>query len=77
MPQGTRYGRLTSDTDYRLGTEYGGVDNIIQPPPHTVNDKPNEMLMQMYQTNPSANFPAGSNLDDQPIPQTQAVSPLK
>lgn len=68
MPQGKKYGRLTSDVDFRRGTEFGGVDNIIQPPPHNAADVPAETLHQVYQTNPAGNWPAGRNPDDQPVP---------
>lgn len=73
MGQGKKYGRLTSDVDYRSGSEYGGVDNQIAPPPHDPSTSEVDTLKQMYQTNPSGNFPVGMNLDDQPVPQTKKI----
>lgn len=72
-----KYGRLISNSDPKTGTEYGGVDRIIQPPPHDVKDKPAEGLMQMYQTNPAAGaipYADGSvTAEDQPIPDSKKL----
>ena len=75
MGQGIKYGRLVTDTDFRTGTEFGGLDNIIQPPPHDPATSPVDTLRQIYQTNPAGNWPAGRNLDNQPVPQTEQVRP--
>lgn len=74
-PQGTKYGRLTTDTDYRKGSEFGGLDGPIAPPPNDPGQHSAEMLMQVYQTNPAANYPTGKNLDNQRVPQTQLIKP--
>ena len=52
----------------RQGSEYGGVDGLIQPPPHDVADHPTEILMTMYGTNPAAGFPNGANGETQDLP---------
>jgi hypothetical protein len=73
---GKKYGRLTSDVDIQKGTEYGGVDGMIQPPPHSVANVPREGLLQAYQTNPSVGvaYRDGSiESDDQPIPETKKI----
>lgn len=72
-----KYGRLTSDTDYRKGTEYGGVDGQIQPPPHSPANHPREQLAQIYQINPAAGaikYRDGSvDIQDQPVPETKKI----
>ncbi|MGE3487430.1 MAG: hypothetical protein AB7L09_22140 [Nitrospira sp.] len=35
-------------------TEYGGVEGMIQPPPHDVNDDPHEQMMLIYNTDTAA-----------------------
>lgn len=71
------YGRLISNANIADGTEFGGVDNVIQPPPHDVKDKPAEGLMLMYQTNPTAGaivYQDGSvAIEDQPIPESKKI----
>jgi hypothetical protein len=60
--------------DYRKGSEYGGVEGLIQPPPHDPADSPSETRMMMFRMNPAADFPAGLNLDTQePPPDTKRV----
>lgn len=70
------YGRLSSASNTKRGSEYGGVDNIIQPPPHDPRNKPREGLMQMYQTNPASGMvyaDGSTETDDQPVPETQQI----
>lgn len=75
---GKKYGNLTSDTDYRDGTEFGGVDGMIQPPPHDVANVPHEQLKQIYQTDPAAGMiqyqDGHTDVEDQPIPVTKKIS---
>lgn len=52
----------------QTGSEYGGVDGLIQPAPHDPANSPNETLMLMYGTNPAAGFPEGQNLETQDLP---------
>lgn len=52
----------------RAGSEYGGVDGLIQPPPHDVANVPSETLMVMYGTNAAAGFPNGRNGETQDLP---------
>jgi hypothetical protein len=74
---GKKYGRLTSDADITTGTEYGGVDGMIQPPPHVPGNHSEDMLRQVYQTNPSAGaiqYKDGTtDVEDQPIPATKKI----
>lgn len=42
---------LVSTTDYRTGTEFGGVDGLIQPPPHRPTAA--ERLHMMYAIDPT------------------------
>ena len=59
----------------RQGSEYGGVDGLIAPPPHDVADYPTETLMTMYGTNPAAGFPDGQNGETQDMPpETKKVA---
>jgi hypothetical protein len=46
--------KLVSEKDWRKGTEYGGVEGMIQPAGsgHDVADHPREQLMLMYNTDP-------------------------
>lgn len=39
---------------HRSATEYGGVDGLIQPAPHDINDSPGESLMAIYNMDPAA-----------------------
>lgn len=55
-----------------LGSQYGGVDNIIQPFPH--EPTAGEKITLAYATNPSANFPAGENPQVEPIPTSTKIS---
>lgn len=55
------------------GSQFGGVDNIIQPPPHEPTNM--EVCTLIKATNPSANFPAGRNPQVEPIPVTTKVVP--
>jgi hypothetical protein len=48
------------------------VDNIIQPPPHEPTAI--EQCTLIKATNPSAGFPAGMNLETEPIPVTTRIS---
>lgn len=52
----------------RQGSEYGGVEGLIQPPPHDVADKPSETLMMIYGTNSAAGFPNGANPETEDMP---------
>ena len=72
-----KYSRLISDTPISKGTEYGGVDGIIQPPPHNPADHPADMLKMAYQTNPAAGaiiYKDGStDVETQPVPETKKI----
>ena len=74
-----KYGRLTSNKDIRKGSEFGGVDNIIAPPPHDPRNRPNETLMQIYQTDPAAGvlqyLDGHIDVETQPIPETKKIRP--
>lgn len=70
--------RLISDTPYTQGTEFGGVDNIIQPLPHGTETLPaHETRMLMMQTTPHAGaitYRDGSVDDEtQRVPETKKV----
>jgi len=70
--------RLISDTPYTKGTEFGGVDNIIQPLPHGTETLPSkETRMLMMQTTPHAGaikYKDGSvDVEDQRVPDTKRV----
>jgi hypothetical protein len=54
------------------GSQFGGVDNIIQPFPHEPINM--ETCTLIKATNPSANFPAGMNPQVEPIPITKKIS---
>lgn len=41
---------LVSEEDYRTGTEFGGVDGLIQPPPHVPDAA--ERLHMVYAIDP-------------------------
>lgn len=41
---------LVSEEDYRTGTEFGGVDGLIQPPPHLPDAS--ERLSMIYAIDP-------------------------
>lgn len=73
---GTKYGRLVSDRDPNTGTEYGGVDGVIQPPPHT-DLMAHEKLMQFSQLNKEAGAityrDGSSEAETQPIPETTKI----
>jgi hypothetical protein len=70
-----QYGNLTSSAKIESGTEYGGVDGVIQPPPHVANSR--EMLMQVYQTDPAAGaikyLDGHTDAEHQPIPETKKI----
>jgi hypothetical protein len=72
-----KYGRLISNRDPKLGSEYGGVDRPIQPPPHNPQDVPRETLMMIYATNENSGavfYKDGSTpVEDQPIPETKRI----
>ncbi len=42
---------IVSTADYRTGTEFGGVEGLIQPPPHVPTA--HERLMMVYAIDPS------------------------
>lgn len=44
-------GRLPTN---KAASEYGGVDGLIQPAPHDLNDSPGESLMAIYNMDPAA-----------------------
>jgi hypothetical protein len=47
--------------DYRKGSEFGGVEGLIQPAPHDPADVPFEVRSMMVRTNPASGFPDGLN----------------
>jgi hypothetical protein len=52
----------------RGSTEYGGVEGMIQPPPHDVNESPRDALRLVYNTDPGANVPVPiEGMDDLPL----------
>lgn len=57
-----------SRKDPRRGSEYGGVEGLIQPPPHEVVNSPTETLMVIYGTNAAAGFPNGRNPETEDLP---------
>lgn len=70
--------RLISDVPYTRGTEFGGVDNIIQPLPHGTETLPaHETRMLMTQINKEAGaitYADGSvELETQRVPETKRV----
>lgn len=53
---GTKHGRpwmKQSTADPAKGSEYGGVEGLIAPPPHDIKDSAHEQLMLMYNTDPA------------------------
>lgn len=53
---GKKYGRSwvkQSEADPAKGTEYGGVEGLIQPRPHEIELHPREQLMLLINTDPS------------------------
>jgi hypothetical protein len=49
---------LVSTEDYRTGTEFGGVDGLIQPPPHTPTAaERRRMIMALDPTDPGDGGP--------------------
>jgi len=67
--------KLISNKSTTRGSEYGGVEGMIQPPPH--KPTPPEKLKLIYQTNPyaDAQYADGTTVvDDVPIPETQQIS---
>jgi hypothetical protein len=70
--------RLISDTPYTRGTEFGGVDNIIQPLPHGTETLPaHETRMLMTHTTPHAGaiqYADGSvDIETQRVPETKRI----
>ena len=60
------------EPDSSTASEYGGVDALIQPPPHDVAGSPNEQLMLLYNTDPDDRTgTSGMEL----LPQPTAVKP--
>lgn len=72
-----KYGKLISNQDPKRGSEYGGVDRPIQPPPHDPANVPHETLMMIQATNPNAGgvfYADGSTPEEtQPIPETKRI----
>ena len=72
-----RYGKLTSEAKPETGTEYGGVDGLIQPPPHDPVNVPRESLAQIYATNPAAGaityVDGSTDVETEPIPITKKI----
>ena len=64
--------RHISKAPITTGSQFGGVDNIIQPPSH--QPTADEMCTLIKATNPAAGFPAGMNLETEPIPITKRIS---
>lgn len=54
--------------DYRKGSEFGGVEGMIQPSPHDPADVPYEGRSMMVRTNPAAGFPDGLNPETRELP---------
>jgi hypothetical protein len=50
------------------GTEFGGVGNLIQPPPHSPANSVKETHYMITATNPAAGFPNGRNAETEPAP---------
>jgi hypothetical protein len=72
---GNKYGNLVSDSDPQKGTEFGGVDGLIQPPPHTTDRySASEKLMQFGQLNKEAGAityrDGTTEIETQPIPES-------
>jgi hypothetical protein len=44
-------GRLPTN---KAASEYGGVDGLIQPAPHDINDRNDQALMAIYNMDPAA-----------------------
>lgn len=70
--------RLISDTPYNKGTEFGGVDNVIQPLPHGTETLPaHETRMLLMQTTSHAGaitYADGSTDEEtQRVPETKRV----
>jgi hypothetical protein len=70
--------RLISDVPYTRGTEFGGVDNIIQPLPHGTETLPaHETRMLMMQINREAGaitYADGSvELETQRVPESKRL----
>lgn len=70
--------RLISDVPYTRGTEFGGVDNVIQPLPHGTETLPaHETRMLMMQTTPHAGaiqYKDGSvDIETQRVPETKRL----
>lgn len=55
-----------SPTD-RSASEYGGVEGMIQPPPHDVADHPHEQLILIYNTDTAAEVEVNLGFDDPPL----------
>lgn len=51
----------------REATEFGGVEGMIQPAPHDVNDHPHEQLWLIYNTDPAATEEVDLGFDDPPM----------
>lgn len=72
-----KYGRLISNTDYRKGSEMGGVDRPIAPPPHDPANVPRETLAMVYQTDPAAGqikyLDGHTDVETEPIPVTKKI----
>lgn len=60
---GNKYGRpwVKQASDGSKGSEYGGVEGLIAPPPHDVKDYAHEQLMLLMNTDPADEM-SGSDL---------------
>jgi hypothetical protein len=70
--------RLISDTPYTKGTEFGGVDGVIQPLPHGTETLPaHETRALIMQTTPHAGaikYKDGSvDQENQRVPETKRL----
>lgn len=54
--------------DHRKGSEFGGVEGIIQPSPHDPADVPYEVRSMMTRLNPASGFPDGLNAETRELP---------
>lgn len=54
--------------DYRKGSEFGGVEGLIQPTPHNPADVPFETRSMMVRLNPASGFPLGKNPETRELP---------
>lgn len=59
--------------DHRKGSEFGGVEGLIQPDPHNPADVPYEGRMMAVRLNPAAGFPEGLNPETRELPETKRI----